>query len=351
MLNTKHITDLVKGYSETVSSGRTIEQIIADGDLPRLESAVIQKGKVSDSVYGPNLITKDGLPIRLMYRTTRVSTHDKNRGTIPFKDQVLALNHNFMLQLVKTILGTSQFEVPGLDPTSTVIASENIETIMFENVLRMYMAKTNTSTSLYVNWQKAIENNQKEFEFAGHKFATDKLSPNCKLDYLVDTPSTKEKVDRTVNPKELIDMNICSCPEYVQIRDSSMMGFGIVTNHLNSRGIVLGDTKTEHGRNRQGLIVSQDELYTMDSSRYWRMNDKGILILDDKGDPESVSKQFVRDMKFDENGLLSIEDASRAAIRYIEGYQYITGIEFKPDLRSRDERIIDSTNQILDYLL
>ena len=112
------------------------------------------EGKVSDSVIGEDLFTSGGLPLRLMFRNNRISTHDVNRGAIPFKDQVLAFNHAHMLQLVRPILGSSQFEIPGLK-SSTVIPAENLKLIMLENVLRLYNAESSTSTSLYQHWLAA----------------------------------------------------------------------------------------------------------------------------------------------------------------------------------------------------
>jgi phosphoribosylaminoimidazole-succinocarboxamide synthase len=43
--------------------------------------------------------------------------------------------------------------------------------------------------------------------------------------------------------------------------------------------------------------------------------------------------------------------ANEIAVRYIQGLQHLTGVTFEPDLRPRDQRIIESTNQILDTLL
>lgn len=80
MLSQFEIIDLVSNYGGLVNEGRTIKQIIEDGDLPRLKGCNILQGKVSDSVFGGNLFTKNGIPIRLMYRCNRISTHDENRG-------------------------------------------------------------------------------------------------------------------------------------------------------------------------------------------------------------------------------------------------------------------------------
>ena len=99
MLTDNEIKELVSDYGARVNEGRTIKQIIADNELPKLTDATILDGKVSDSVFSDSLKTTDGIPIRLMFRGNRISTHDVNRGAIPFKDQVLAQNHDHMLNL------------------------------------------------------------------------------------------------------------------------------------------------------------------------------------------------------------------------------------------------------------
>ena len=351
MLSNNEIIDLVLEYGERVNEGRKIKQIVQDGDLPRLNDSTILEGKVSDSVFGDKLVTRAGEPIRLMYRGNRISTHDENRGEIPFKDQVLAYNHDHMLNLVKGVLGTSQFEVPGLNPSSTVIPAENLKLIKLENVVRMFMAKSSTSTSLYQHWLKAKENGLENFIYAGHNIELDALTPNGILPYLMDTPSTKDKEDMTIDPQYLFDNGICTPSQYSQVRNSSLMAFGIVTEYLKNRGMVLVDTKTEHGVNSLGKIVSADELYTMDSSRFWKLNDDGSIMSRNDGKPVSFSKELARGMVKEKGQIFSPEQSREIAIRYIMGLQHLTGKAFEPDLRSRDERLIYSTNLILDELL
>jgi phosphoribosylaminoimidazole-succinocarboxamide synthase len=350
LLSEKEIRELVNEYGTRVNEGRSIKQIIADGDLPRLEGTIILEGKVSDSVFGENLVTVDGKPIRLMYRGNRISTHDQNRGEIPFKDQVLAYNHDHMLNLVKGILGTSQIDIPGLKPTSTVIPAENLNLIKLENVLRMFMAESSTDTSLFKHWEKAKEKGSDKFYYAGHLLNVADLTPNGKLAYLMDTPSTKEANDRTVDPEILFKEGICTPAQYNQIRNASMMAFGVVSQYLREKGMVLVDTKTEHGINYIGQIVSADELYTMDSSRFWKLNDDGSIMTRD-GKPVSFSKEFARGMVKKKGDIFNQEQSIEIAVRYIQGLQHLTGKPFQPDLRSRDERLIESTNLILDYLL
>jgi phosphoribosylaminoimidazole-succinocarboxamide synthase len=231
-----------------------------------------------------------------------------------------------------------------------VIPAENLDLMKLENVLRLYMAESSTSTSLYQHWLAAKEEGQSVLSYAGHEVAVSELEPNGLLPYLMDTPSTKEKVDRTIDAAYLIENGICTGGQYAQIRNSSLMAFGIVSHYLAQKGMVLVDTKTEHGINADGKIVAADELYTMDSSRFWKLDDDGALMTRD-GKPVSFSKEFARGMVKEKGQQFSPEQANEIAVRYIRGLQLLTGGAFDPDLRPRDQRIVDSTNLILDGLL
>ena len=166
----------------------------------------------------------------------------------------------------------------------------------------------------------------------------------------MDTPSTKEAIDRTINADDLVHSGICTAEQYTQIRNSSLMAFGIVSQHLAQRGMVLVDTKTEHGINSEGKIVAADELYTMDSSRFWALDDEKNLVTRD-GKPVSFSKEFARGMVKEKGQQFTTTEVNEIAVRYIQGLQHLTGKTFTPDLRPRDQRIIESTNLILDSLL
>ena len=350
MLNEHEIRELVAAHGAAVNEGRPIRQLIDDGELPRLSGCTVLEGKVSDSVFGDALRTSSGKSLRLMFRNNRISTHDVNRGAIPFKDQVLAFNHDHMLGLVKAVLGSSQFEVEGLSPASTVIPAENLRLVMLENVLRLYMAESSTSTSLYQHWLAAKEEGQSTMNYAGHELEVSALETNGRLPYLMDTPSTKEAVDRTIDAAFLIESGICTEGQYAQIRNSSLMAFGIVSQHLGQKGMVLVDTKTEHGINADGQIVAADELYTMDSSRFWKLDEHGNVLTRD-GKPVSFSKEFARGMVKEKGQQFSEGEANEIAVRYIQGLQHLTGETFTPDLRPRDQRLVESTNLILDELL
>jgi phosphoribosylaminoimidazole-succinocarboxamide synthase len=339
------------------------QEILDSGAVPRLRGFVVKPGKVSDSIFGgkgsyvdkatgervefenPPLDMSDGRPLRVMVRTERISTHDIERGDIPFKDQVLAVNHNMMRRVVAPYMGTSLMYVQGLGDNSVVIAAENLEPVPVENVMRAFMAKSSTSTSLY---QAYIKGKRK---FCGHVLPEGLLT-NGPLPYVMDTPSTKsEDHDESLSPEQMIRRGIVSRQVYGQIRNAGLVGFGAVSNFLRQRGLILVDTKTEHGVNRNGEIVSQDELYTMDSSRFWDAEDYGEQmrrVLTGEMEelfPKSFSKEFARGMSEGEHGYTP-EQRRQIAVRYIMGIQRLTGKRFEPDIRRRSERVVSGLEEV-----
>ena len=115
MLNDQDNRELVASPGAAVNVGRSIRQIIDDGEIQRLHDCTVLEGKISDSVFGSQPVT---------------------RGAIPFKEHVLAMNHDYMLNLLRDVLSSSQFEVADIKPTSTVIPSESWKLITLQNVLR-----------------------------------------------------------------------------------------------------------------------------------------------------------------------------------------------------------------------
>ena len=240
MASRDRIKKFVARYVESQENIYSTQEILDSGCIPRLEGYTVHPGKVSDSIYGgfgqytdkesgeirlfenPPLETRDGVPLRIMVRTEKISTHDINRGEIPFKDQILAENHNFMRKLVADDIGTSQFDLaPRESPhydNAVVIAAENLAQIPLENVLRGYMAKSSTSTSLYQHFMNGKRS------FCGHELP-DNLVPNGVLPYVMDTPSTKSERDESVSPQELFDTGVCTPQQYGQIRNASLVSF------------------------------------------------------------------------------------------------------------------------------
>ncbi len=367
LLTETEALDLVFSYIASEGRISTTQELLDSGIVPALKGFTVRPGKVSDSIHGgrvaftgkdgtvveaenPPLVTRDGTPLRLMVRTQRISTHDINRGEIPFKDQILAANHNYMRRLVEPAIGTSQFDVPGLEDNDVVIAAENLQLIPVENIFRAYNAASSTSTSLYQAWKRGDKT------FAGH-VVPEGLVANGPLPYVMDTPSTKsEDHDVTLSPEEMIRQGDITAAQYTAVRNSGLVAFGMATQFLRSRGIILVDTKFEHGINKDGKIVSQDEILTMDSSRFWLASDYDAQMERfnlgelEELNPKSYSKEFARGFSEGENGYTD-EQRVAIAVRYVIGIQELLGKRFEPDMRPRDERVVSGLNTVVENLV
>ncbi len=366
MLNEVGAAKLVEDYMSREEKSSSTQEILDSGAIPQLRGFKVRPGKVSDCIFGgegsytdkekglvkfenPPLVYENGKPLILMVRTQRISTHDITRGEIPFKDQILALNHNVMRKLVMKYIGSAQLDISGINDNSVVLAAEKLTQIGFENVLRAYMAKSTTETSLYQHYIKG------ERVFCGHNLP-DNLIPNGILPYVMDTPSTKsDEHDESLSPEDMFKRKICTPEQYTQIRNGSLVAFGAVSHRLRTAGVILVDKKTEHGINSRGEIESQDELYTMDSSRFWLVEDynKQLQKLR-QGEitelsPKSYSKEFARDYSKGEEGYTD-EQRIKIAVRYILGIQNLLGISFEPDSRPRNERVISGLETIVKEL-
>ncbi|MDP2750352.1 MAG: phosphoribosylaminoimidazolesuccinocarboxamide synthase [Nanoarchaeota archaeon] len=386
---------LVEEYMEKNDSKKSVttQEILDSGAVPRLKGYVVRPGKVSGSVFGgkgsftteqknyeankleadhnvetftekvdgkdvimaqvyfenPPVELRDGTPVRGMVRSEDISTHDQKRGSIPFKDQILAMNHNYMRKLAAPYIGTSQFEIKGLSDNSPVIAAENLVQISLENVMRAFMAKSSTKTSLYYNYMKGKR------DFCGHKLP-EGLIQNGPLPYVMDTPSTKsDKHDESVSPATLFKRGICTPSQYFEIRNNSLIFYGVASYVLSKGGIILVDTKLEHGISVDGKIKSQDEIITMDSSRFWLAKDYNeqmeklirgeITVLN----PASYSKEFARGYSKGKEGYTQ-EQRAAIAVRYIMGVQELLKQPFNPDVRSAEERIVRGLELVVNNL-
>ena len=212
------------------------------------------------------------------------------------------------------------------------------------------MATSSTSTSLYQAWKRGDKT------FAGHVIP-EELVANGPLPYVMDTPSTKsDDHDVTTSPEEMIRQGHVSATQYAEIRNSGLVAFGMATQFLRSRGIILVDTKFEHGINKDGKIVSQDEILTMDSSRFWLASDYDAQMERfncgelEELNPKSYSKEFARGFSEGESGYT---DEQRIAIgaRYVIGIQELLGKRFEPDMRPRDERVVSGLRKVVENLV
>ncbi len=125
-------------------------------------------------------------------------------------------------------------------------------------------------------------------EISGVKLK-DGLSFADKLDEPIFTPTTKaeEGHDENITFAEVIDLIGKENAE--RIRELSINLFNKVSNTAFAKGIIIADTKFEFGLDDDGKIVVCDEIFTPDSSRFWKREDYRPGI-----EPPSFDKQYVR---------------------------------------------------------
>jgi phosphoribosylaminoimidazole-succinocarboxamide synthase len=149
------------------------------------------------------------------------------------------------------------------------------------------------------------------------------------------TPATKAELgqhDENITYADTVEL--VGTVRANQLRERTLQTYAQGAGHALTKGIIIADTKFEFGVDKHGNLVLADEVFTPDSSRYWRADEYR------EGEVQnSFDKQFVRnwltgpDSGWDRAGDKpppplppDIVDATRA--RYIEAYERISGLSF-----------------------
>ncbi|AFM19205.1 phosphoribosylaminoimidazole-succinocarboxamide synthase [Mycolicibacterium chubuense NBB4] len=149
------------------------------------------------------------------------------------------------------------------------------------------------------------------------------------------TPATKAELgEHDVNITFDDVVGLVGAERADELRALTLQTYGQGADHALTKGIIVADTKFEFGVDAHGVLTLADEVFTPDSSRYWRADDytEGVV-------QQSFDKQFVRnwltgaESGWDRHGddpppalPPHIVDATRA--RYIEAYERISGLRF-----------------------
>lgn len=149
------------------------------------------------------------------------------------------------------------------------------------------------------------------------------------------TPATKAELgehDENIAFDKVIDLVGPALAN--QLRERTLQTYLQGAEHALTKGIIIADTKFEFGVDQDGNVVLADEVFTPDSSRYWRAESyqQGVV-------QESFDKQFVRnwltgpDSGWDRHGgapppPLPDEIVAATRDRYIEAYERISGLHF-----------------------
>lgn len=223
------------------------------------------RGKVRDNwvLDGPN-----DEKYLLMVTTDRQSAFDRLICTIPHKGEVLNLLSAYWFINTSDIVPNHIVDVPF---SNVMLARHVSRRLPVEVVLRRYMAKSATSTSLYHNYV-----NLGRREIYGIHFP-DNMGTNEELPVgTVITPTTKAEhghdQELTDNQAaELVDSELGD-GVWQRAKTSASAIFERGYKHCLEYGLILADTKYEFGVDKDGNLLLIDEIHTPDSSRFWQVD-------------------------------------------------------------------------------
>jgi phosphoribosylaminoimidazole-succinocarboxamide synthase len=277
----------------------------------------VYKGKVRD-VYTL------GNELLVMVASDRISAFDHilPKG-IPCKGQVLNQVATMFLEATRDIVPNWLVATP--DPS--VAVGYTCEPIRVEMVIRGYLAG----------------HSAREYT-AGKRMLCGVVLPegmkeNDRFPEPIITPATKadEGHDEDISREDILTKGIVPSEIYIQMEKYTRALFQRGTEMAAKQGLILVDTKYEFGM-RNGEVILIDEIHTPDSSRYFYA--EGYQERQDRNEPQKqLSKEFVRQWLI-ENGFQGLEGQTMPFMpdefvttiteRYVELYERITGLTFKP---------------------
>ncbi len=151
-----------------------------------------------------------------------------------------------------------------------------------------------------------------------------------RLPHAIFTPSTKAEIgdhDENISFERMAQQ--LGEKDAEALRDLTLAVFDRASQHAESRGIIIADTKFEFGM-VDGSIILGDEVLTPDSSRFWAKETYKV-----GQEQPSFDKQFVRnwlDANWDRTGNpphLPADIISQTRAKYIQAYEMITGTRFE----------------------
>jgi len=155
---------------------------------------------------------------------------------------------------------------------------------------------------------------------AGLKFAQRLPEP-------IFTPTTKAESghDENMSFSKFADFLGREMAESIQFL--SMQLFAAASEYALTKGIIIADSKFEFGQDEEGNIVLMDEIFTPDSSRFWKLEE-----YQPGKEPLAYDKQFVRNYllasSWDRKSTppeLPVEVINKTRDTYLEIFRILTG--------------------------
>lgn len=332
----------LRGFHSEVPAANFSQGLLEIRELPDLGPRTVQ-GKVRDiwivehSKYGQ---------VRVMVTTDRTSAFDALICTVPGKGQVLNKLSEFWFRKTAGIVPNHLLAVPH---PNVMVTRQAQAMLPVEVVLRRYMAKSSTSTSVYHNYVEANRRRIYGLDFPDGLRANQELPMGTIL-----TPTTKAETGHDLEltdkqAREIVD-NKLGEGTWRQTKTAALAVFERAYTYHRGRGLILVDTKYEFGVDAEGRIMLIDEIHTPDSSRFWRAASYEERLARGEN-PESFDKEILRrwlaGQGFRGEGRVPKVDPVIIRIMaeaYQEPYRLITGHKLlEPPLVAEEVFLYDST--------
>jgi phosphoribosylaminoimidazole-succinocarboxamide synthase len=155
------------------------------------------------------------------------------------------------------------------------------------------------------------------------------LRESDKLPEPIFTPATKAETGHDENISLDTAAKLIGRQTAALLRDLTLRVYSKASDHAESHGIILADTKFEFGWH-EGELLLADEVLTPDSSRFWPRD-----LYSPGGPQKSFDKQFVRDyletLDWDKQPpapALPADVIEKTSLKYIDAYTRLTGRSF-----------------------
>ncbi len=263
----------------------------------------------------------------VLVTTDRLSAFDVVLGTVPYKGQVLNQLSAHWFATTRHIVPNHLVEVP--DPNVTV--ARTCRPLPVEVIVRGFITGV-TDTALWTRYTTG------ERVIYGVELP-EGLRKNDRLPAAIITPTTKAEAgghDERLTSDEVVSTGRVEAGVWARVCEAALALFAHGQVVAERAGLVLVDTKYEFGLDPQDEVVLIDEVHTPDSSRYW-LADTWAERVAAGHEPDSYDKELIR-LEYKAAGYsghgdpppLSADLARRAARRYIDVYERLTGTAFEP---------------------
>jgi phosphoribosylaminoimidazole-succinocarboxamide synthase len=245
-------------------------------DLP---FKLFKRGKVRD------VFEVDGR--LLIISSDRISAFDYILPSlIPGKGQVLNLIAAFWFEMTKNLIPNHvlnaepekmpEFKVHFKVLEKRTLLARKLSAFPLEAIVRGYMVGS--------GWQSY----QQSGEICGIKLPAG-LKFAERLPEPIFTPTTKAESGHDENMSFAKLAALLGRETAESIQSLSLRLFAAASDYAMTKGIIIADSKFEFGQDEQGDIVLIDEIFTPDSSRFWKLEEYRP-----GQEPPSYDKQLVR---------------------------------------------------------